>query len=448
MNRTFKKSILIMMAICLAHPALARQWTLRECIDYALQNNITLQKSSLTRRSAQEDILQSQAALLPSLSASTNQNVSYRPWPETGRATVQNGFVQQSVDKVFYNGSYGINSNWTVWNGNRNRNTIKLNKISAEQAQADSATTANNIQEQIAQLYVQILYSIDAINVNKKSLETSKQNEERGKAFVEVGKMSRADLAQLTSQRAQDEYNIIASESTLRNYKRQLKQLLQITNDEEFDIVVPTTTDEMVMQLIPTLQSVYEAALEQRPEIKRAKLGIESSNLNIKMAKAQRLPTIGVNASATTTTTSMSNNAWGTQLKNNFNLGAGVNVSIPIFDNRMAKTAINKALIQRENYMLDLKDKQTALYSTIENYWLQAVNNQEKFKAAKIATQSAETSYEMLSGKFEQKLINIVELMQGRDALLKAQQNELQSKYLTLLNIDMLHFYMTGELKE
>ena len=333
-------------------------------------------------------------------------------------------------------------------NGNRNRNTIKLNKISAEQAQADSATTANNIQEQIAQLYVQILYSIDAINVNKKSLETSKQNEERGKAFVEVGKMSRADLAQLTSQRAQDEYNIIASESTLRNYKRQLKQLLQITNDEEFDIVVPTTTDEMVLQLIPTLQSVYEAALEQRPEIKRAKLGIESSNLNIKMAKAQRLPTIGVNASATTTTTSMSNNAWGTQLKNNFNLGAGVNVSIPIFDNRMAKTAINKALIQRENYMLDLKDKQTALYSTIENYWLQAVNNQEKFKAAKIATQSAETSYEMLSGKFEQKLINIVELMQGRDALLKAQQNELQSKYLTLLNIDMLHFYMTGELKE
>lgn len=436
------------MAICLAHPALARQWTLRECIDYALQNNITLQKSSLTRRSAQEDILQSQAALLPSLSASTNQNVSYRPWPETGRATVQNGFVQQSVDKVFYNGSYGINSNWTVWNGNRNRNTIKLNKISAEQAQADSATTANNIQEQIAQLYVQILYSIDAINVNKKSLETSKQNEERGKAFVEVGKMSRADLAQLTSQRAQDEYNIIASESTLRNYKRQLKQLLQITNDEEFDIVVPTTTDEMVLQLIPTLQSVYEAALEQRPEIKRAKLGIESSNLNIKMAKAQRLPTVGVNASATTTTTSMSNNAWGTQLKNNFNLGAGVNISIPIFDNRMAKTAINKALIQRENYMLDLKDKQTALYSTIENYWLQAVNNQEKFKAAKIATQSAETSYEMLSGKFEQKLINIVELMQGRDALLKAQQNELQSKYLTLLNIDMLHFYMTGELKE
>lgn len=448
MNRIFKKGIVIILAVGMVYPVSARKWTLRECIDYALQNNITLQKSTLTKLSAQEDVLQSQSALLPSLSASTNQNVSYRPWPEKGRATVQNGFVEQSVDKVYYNGSYSLNSSWTVWNGNRNRNTIKQNKLTAEQAQVDSAITANSIQEQIAQLYVQILYSAEAINVNKKSLETSRQNEQRGQAFVEVGKMSRADLAQLTSQRAQDEYYIVEAESSLRNYKRQLKQLLQITDEEEFDVVVPTTTDEMALQLIPTLQSVYEAALEQRPEIKNAMLGIESSNLSIKMAKAQRLPTVGVSASATSTTSSMASNSWGAQLKNNFNLGGGVNVSIPIFDNRAAKSAINKALIQRERYMLDLKDKQTSLYSNIENFWLQAVNNQEKFKAAKIATQSAQTSYEMLSGKFEQKLINIVELMQGRDALLKAQQNELQSKYLAILNIDMLNFYKTGDLRE
>lgn len=448
MKTLFKKSLMLLIALLVVNTASARKWTLRECIDYALQNNITLQKSHLSKLSAKEDILQSQSALLPSLNATTGHNLSYQPWPETGRATVQNGYVEQSVDKVFYNGSYGVSSNWTVWNGNRNRNTIKLNEMSLEKAEIDSATTANNIQEQIAQLYVQILYSAEAINVSKKSLETSKTNEQRGQAFVEVGKMSRADLAQLTSQRAQDEYNIVEAESSLRNYKRQLKQLLQIVDEEEFDIVVPTTTDEMALQLVPTLQSVYEAALEQRPEIKNALLGIKTSELNIKMAKAQRLPTVGVSASAITNTTSMSHNAWGSQLKNNFNLGAGVNVSIPIFDNRSTKTAVNKAIIQREDYILDLKDKQTSLYSTIENYWLQAVSNQEKFKAAKIATASAETSYEMLSGKFEQKLINIVELMQGRDALLKAQQNELQSKYLTILNLDMLNFFKTGDLRE
>lgn len=447
MNSFSKTALLLLFSIISFSAAYARQWTLRECIDYALQNNITLQKSRVAKLSAQEDIMQSQAALLPSLSASTSHNVSYQPWPESGRASVQNGYVQQSIDKVYYNGSYGISSNWTVWNGNRNRNTIKLNEMAAQQAEIDSATTASNIQEQIAQLFVQILFSSEAINVHRQSLETSRKNEQRGQAFVEVGKMSRADLAQLTAQRAQDEYNIVESESNLRNYKRQLKQLLQIIDDEEFDVVVPTTTDEMALQLIPALQEVYGAALEQRPEIRNAKLGIETSELNIKMAKAQRLPTVGVSASAITNTTSMSNNAWGSQLKNNFNLGAGFNVSIPILDNRTTKTAVNKARLQKENYELDLRDKQTALYSTIENYWLQAVTNQEKFKAAKVATQSAQTSYDMLSGKFEQKLINIVELMQGRDALLQAQQNELQSKYLTILNIDMLRFYETGELR-
>lgn len=439
--------IVVIAVLAGTEDASARKWTLKECIDYALENNISIQRNRLTKLSAEEDILQSQAALLPSLSASTGHNLSYQPWPESGRAQVQNGYVQQSVDKVFYNGSYGVSSNWTVWNGGRLKGNIKLNELAAEQASLDSAVTANSIQEQIAQLYVQILYSTEAIAVNRQSLETSRKNEQRGQAFVSVGKMSRADLAQLTSQRAQDEYGIVEAESNLRNYKRQLKQLLQLIDDEEFDVEIPETTDAMALQEIPALGSVYATALENRPEIRNALLGIETSDLNIKMAKAQRLPTIGVSASAITNTTSMSDNAWGSQLKNNFNIGGGLNVSIPIFDNRSAKTAVNKAQIQKMNYELELKDKQTTLYSTLENYWLQAEINQEKFRAAKVATQSAETSYEMLSGKFDEGLINIVELMQGRDALLQAQQNELMAKYLAILNIDMLRFYQAGELK-
>ena len=338
----FKSGLLLFFLFGAITTATARQWTLRECIDYALQNNITLQKSRINKLSAQEDIMQSQAALLPSLSASTGQNLSYQPWPEAGRASVQNGYVEMNVDKVFYNGSYGVSSNWTLWNGNRNRNTVKLNELAAQQAELDSAITAQSIQEQIAQLYVQILYQAEAIAVSRQSLETSRKNEERGQAFVEVGKMSRADLAQLTSQRAQAEYQVVEAESSLRNYKRQLKQLLQIVDDEEFDVLIPATTDEMALQLVPALGEVYAEALRQRPEIQNAQLGIRTSELNIKMAKAQKLPTVGVSASAITNSSSMSNNAWGSQLKNNFNLGAGFNVSIPLFDNRASKTAVNK----------------------------------------------------------------------------------------------------------
>lgn len=122
-----------------------------------------------------EDVKQSQAALLPTLSASTSQNVSYNPWPETGSYMIAGDKVQTNVDKVYYNGTYSIMSNWTVWNGNRNRNQVKLNKVTATQAALDSATTANSIQEQITQLFVQILYCKDAIEVSKATLETSRK---------------------------------------------------------------------------------------------------------------------------------------------------------------------------------------------------------------------------------------------------------------------------------
>ncbi len=439
---------LVAAAIMMAAPiyANAKQWSLKECIDYALENNISLQKTRLQKESAIEDIKQSTSALLPSLNFSSSQNVTYRPWPESNRATVANGYVETSVDKVYYNGSYGLNANWTVWNGNRNYNQIKLNKITAQKAELDSAYTANSIQEQIAQLYVQILYSHEAVNVCKKTLEVSTLNENRGKEFVSVGKMSKSDLAQLTSQRAKDEYSVVEAEGNLRNFKRQLKQLLQITNDEEFDVTIPNTSDEMALQDIPAMNTVYASALNTRPEIKNAQIGIESSDLSIKMARAQRMPTIGLNASAMTNTTSMSDNEWGIQLKNNFDVAGGLTLSVPIFDNRQTKTAIRKAKIQKQEYQLDLLDKQTTLYSTIENYWTQANTNQSMYKAAKESTKSAQVSYDLLSEQFRLGLKNTVELMTGMSNLLNAQQNELQSKYLTILNISMLNFYKDGRL--
>ena len=428
-------------------PTDARIWSLQACIDFALHNNTNMQKMQLNVKNAHENIRESEAALLPSLSFNTSHNVSYTPWPEVGSYMVAGSRVQTSVDKTFYNGSYGVSANLMLWNGNRNRNQIKLNQYAEKQAMLDSATTANTLIEQITHLYVQILYSTEAIKVNQESLATSTKNEDRGQEMVNVGKMSKANLAQLTAQRAQDEYAVVQAESALKDYKRQLKQLLQLTNNEPFEIVIPQTTDDMALALIPQLNNVYQQAVAHRPEIKNAELGIESSNLSIKIAKAMRQPTISLNAGANANTTTMSHKAWGTQLKNNFGIGAGVSINIPLFDNRQTTTAINKARLQQLNYQIELKDKQTILYSTIESYWLQAYNNQNMFKAAQVTTQSAKTSYALLNEQFSLGLKNIVDLMTGKDNLLKAQQNELQSKYLAILNIKLLQFYQEGTLK-
>ncbi|TFH81268.1 TolC family protein [Segatella hominis] len=445
MNKRFGKVLIGAILATIPSGIYAKQWTLKECINYALENNISLQKTQIKKASANEDYLQSKAALLPSLSASSNQNVSYTPWVTSGISG--EGFTKSSVDKVYYNGSYSVMGNYVIWNGNKNRNQVKLNKLTYEAAALDSATQAQNLQEQIATLYIQICYSTEAIKVNQESYKSSLENENRGKEFVKNGKMSQADLAQLTAQRAQDEYNIVAAESNVKNYKRQLKELLQITNDEAFDIVIPSTTDSQALASIPALNSVYASALDNRPEIKSYQNMIDQSNLNIDIAKAGKMPTISANAGVSTSSTSMNKTGWGTQIKQNFNLGGGVSISIPIYDNRATKTAINKANLQKQSSMLDLKNEQTKLYSTIENYWLQANTNQSQFKSAKVSTESAKASFELLNEQFKLGLKNIVELRTGKDNLLKAQQNELQAKYLTILNLGMLNFYKNGKVE-
>ena len=444
MNGSLRNGMFALLIAAAPLATQAKQWSLKDCIDYALANNISLQKTQLTKASAQEDYLQSKAALLPSLNASTNQSVNYTPWVASGISS--DGFSRASIDKVYYNGTYSVAGNYTIWNGNKNKNQVKLNKLVAEAAELDSATQAVKLQEQIATLYVQILYSTEAIKVNQESYTSSLQNEERGKEMVKIGKMSQADLAQLTAQRAQDQFNIVQAESNVKNYKRQLKELLQITSDEAFDINVPNATDAMALDAIPALNGVYAAALENRPEFKTFQNQLAQNDLTIQIAKAGKLPTISANAGVSTSSTSMNNKAWGTQLKTNFNMGGGISVSVPLFDNRSTKTQVNKALIQRESIQLDLKNQQTQLYSTIENYWLQASTNQSQFKAAKVSSESAQTSYDLLSEQFKLGLKNIVELRTGKDNLLKAKQNELQAKYMTILNLNILKFYKDGHI--
>ena len=442
-----KKGLVVLSMLMLTLTISAqKKWTMQECIDYAMANNITLQKSKLQKQSATEDLKGSKAALLPTLNASTNQSVGYQPWKDSGVSTVTNGMVNTKVDKTYYNGSYAVNAQWTVWNGNRNTNTIKLNKITEDEAELQSKETANSIQERIAQLYTQILYLDENVKVNEQMLETAKKNEERGQEMVNVGKMSKADLAQLSAQRATDEYNIVETRSQLLNYKLQLKQLLEITDETEFDVAIPEITDTMVLKEVPTLQGVYEQALLNRPEIERSKLAIKSSDVNLSVAKAGWLPTVSMTGSFGTSTNSLSSNGWGKQMKTNFDAMAGVSVSVPIFDGRSTKTSVNKAKIQQLSAQLDLLNQQKTLYSTIQEYWLNAQTNQQKYKAACATVESEQQSFDLLQEQFRLGLKNIVELMTGKDNLLSAQQNQLQSKYQTIYNQQMLKFYETGEM--
>lgn len=441
----YKHYVIVAVFLCNLAPSRAQNapglWSLQDCISHAVEHNIQLQKSRLTETQAALDLSQKKAELFPSLSFSTSQNLSYRPLQESASNIVANGMANSSSNKLTENGSYGLNASWTVWDGGANRKNIQSQKLQHRIYSLDTQQTANSIQEQIAQLYVQILYSTEACKVNESLQKTAQDQHKRGKEMYAQGLISKADLAQLEAQESSSQYDVVSTRSQIANYKRQLKELLEIGHTQSFEIAPVDLKDEYALQPIPDETEVYETALRLRPEIQSSQLNVESANLNIDIAKAGYYPSISLTAGVGSSHYSGSSSKAGEQLKQNLNASAGITLSIPIFDNKKNKTNLQKAKLNKLDSELDLQNQQIQLSSTIEEFWINAHTNQQNFIAASAKVKSMEASYELLNEQFNNGLKNIVELLTGRDQLLSAQQEKLQSKYNTILHTQLLKFY-------
>lgn len=438
-----KTRLLALLLLCGGTAFAQQTWTLQDCLNYALEHNIQVQKNRISEERGEVSLWQDKGTLFPSLNFNTGHSVGYRPFTEV-MSVVQGDQVTSTRSNVTYQGSYGLNANVTLWNGGINYKNIKeqelQNRITALNTQQSELT----IQEQIAQLYVQIMYTKEAKKVNEQLLATAQSQYDRGEEMMKQGQMARADLIQLEAQLSSAHYSLVNSETQLSNYKRQLKALLELDLNTPFDVAGTIPTDEQVLALVPSAQEAYAKALEVRPEIKSAELSIEAADMQLDIAKRGFLPTIGASASLGSNHSTGSKNGWGEQMKTNLNMSAGLNVSVPIFDNRRNMSNVKTAKLQQLSSKLDLQDKKNALSSTIEQYWLNANNGQQNYLAAKARVKSQEASYELLNEQFHNGLKNTVDVLQGRDNVISAEQDMLQSKYMALLNIQLLKFY-TGE---
>ena len=418
-------------------------WTLQDCLDYALQHNIQVQKNRISEERGEVSLWQDKGALFPSLSFSTNHSVGYRPFTEVINV-VQGDQVTSTRSNVTYQGTYGLNANVTLWNGGINYKNIKQQELQNRITALTTEQSELTIQEQIAQLYVQIMYTKEAKKVNELLLSTAQSQYDRGVEMMTQGQMAKADVVQLEAQLSSAQYSVVNSETQLANYKRQLKALLELDLNTAFDVAGNIPTDEQVLALVPSAQEAYAKALEVRPEIKSAELSIDAADMQLDIAKRGFYPTIGASASLGSNHTSGNRNDWGEQMKTNLNMSAGLNVRVPIFDNRQNMSNVKTAKLQQLSSKLDLQDKKNALSSTIEQYWLNANSGQQNYIAAKSRVKSQEASYELLNEQFQNGLKNTVDVLQGRDNVISAEQDMLQSKYMALLNIQLLKFY-TGE---
>ena len=441
------------MAVCLAgtlwlsaqetdgnKASLPAQWDLQSCIDYALQQNITIRKTRLNAESAEVDVKTAKAALFPSLSANVSQRIVNRPHSENG--TIINGDnITSSQSKTSYNGSYGIDASWTLYNGNKRLNTLKQQRLNNRMAELNVEQSENNIEESITQTYLQILYAAEAVKINESTLQVSEAQYERGRLLFEAGSIAKSDLAQLEAQVSSDKYQLVTTQSTLQDYKLQLKQFLELDGEAEMNLYIPQLDDANVLSPLPQKSEVYSAAMALRPEIEAGRLNVEAADLDIKISRAGYIPTLNLSAGIGTSNTNGSDFTFGEQIKQNWNNSLGVTLSIPIFNNRQTKSAIQKAKIQKQSSELDLLDEQKTLYKTIENLWLEANNAQQRYAAATEKLKSTQVSYDLVQEQFNQGMKNTVELLTEKNNLLSAQQEMLQAKYMAILNRQLLRFY-------
>lgn len=403
-------------------------WTLGECLDYALENNIQLRQSRNDYLSGIEDTEEAKAALFPSLTASVTQGFTNYP-------------SSNATDRNSYTGTYGLNAGMTLYEGGKLRTAVKRQQVQNRIDALSVEESANDIRIAIVQAYMQCLYAAEAVTVNRSTADASKARRDRAEAMWQAGSISKVDFAQLESQYASDEYQVVVASASLDNYKLQLKQLLELDITEEMNLAAPAIQESEVLSALPAKAEIYATALDAMPEIKRGELAVESAELGIRQARAGFFPSVSLSAGIGTGHMSGGSFESGSQVWNRFNENVGLSVSIPIFSNRKNRTAVNKARIAVSNSLLERQSLEKELLREVESAYLDAVSAQSQYVAAREKQRYAQQSCDLTDEQFRVGMKNTVELITAQNELTAARQEVLQAKYMALLNIELLDIY-------
>jgi len=401
-------------------------WTLESCIEYAKENNISINSLRLSKNSAQQDLLQAKEAKYPNINGTVSQGL----------------FALNGSDGLHVNGaqsqSIGANSSMTLYHASYIRNNESSKNMLVQMADLSVQEAQNNITLSITQAYLNILMTEENIIALEEILKTTQTQLKQGDQFYKAGNISKLNYLQIQAQLAQDEYNLISAQNSLRTNIVNLKQILQLPTAYDFQIVKPDSI--AVDENLKSLADVQNLAQNQRPEVKYGELNIENSNTNLKMAQASILPTLSLTGNISTNY-SYNNGNYFNQLGNNFYLPVGLSLGIPIYNNRVYKTAVEKSKIEIEQANLDLLNTKTVLNQQIEQSYINLQNSLSQYESASKQMNLNKQSYDIVNAQMKIGSIDYVQLQQQRLTYIQSIQNYLQVKYSAVLNKQIYEFY-------
>lgn len=440
MNQTHKKLLILLGTVAVvfvarplyAQTELPERWTVRACIDYAHEHNIQVKQAEVSRQSGEADLLQAKADRVPSLSFSSSQGLSHQDKDMTD-GTATSAFQ--------YTGSYNLNSGLTLYGGGQVRNSIKLQEVNNLGLDWSIQGAKDNIEIAVAQAFVDILYAYESLVVLDSVVALSQQQLERTQAMRQAGMVAVSDVAQMESQLASDQYSQVQARQSLAINKLTLKQLLELDYDVPFEIEMPTIDEADILVAVPSFETIYPVAYRITAEVQNSEIDLEAAQVQEKISNAQRLPSLSLSMGVGTGSYSSTGTTFWRQFSSNLNESVGLSLSVPIFNNRQGRTAVEKAKLQTQNAALSLMSAQKDLVKELETLYQNVYTYQELYTSATAKLKATEESYRLVNEQFSAGLKNPVELLTEKNNYLDARTSQTQAKFQALLALKILHFY-------
>lgn len=417
----------------------SKKWSLEDCVNHALENNITIQQGENALLTNEQDIIAAKGNFLPGVSASAGHNVGI------GTQRIDIGNTQVIVDRTSNSTSFGVGANQTVFNGFRLTNLYKQSKLNLETSQLELNRIKDDISLNVVNAYLNVLFNKENLATAKAQYEFSDKQLKQVKSLVDAGVQPRANIYDTEATLSTDAQSVTIAENNVTLALLTLSQLLQVPF-EGFDVEVINVESPSEALLYTNVTPVLNFALENRNEIKIAEKNIENAQLNTEISKSGYLPSVslgyGFNSNAFFTNLTQNEAAFLDQLNNQKSHSFNLNVSIPIFSRFQNKTAVAKSRIQEENSKLSLEQAKLNLESNIQRAFTDAQAAFKAFEAAKKSLAAQNLSFENSQERFNIGSMTSFELDQARIRLINAEASLINAKYDFVFKTKVLDFYM------
>lgn len=439
-----KKYILsccIFMA-CLSLQA-QQKWSLRQCIDYAIENNIEIKQQALQVKSSEIDLNTSKNSRLPDLNGSLSYNFNFGQSIDPA--------TNSSVSMNMSGGRVSVSSSVPLFTGFKIPNQIKVDEFNLMASAEGLSKAKENLELQVTSLYLDVLFKKELLKTYKEQAQLTKTQVERTEMLEQAGKVPRSQVFDIRAQLAKDELNIVTALNDFDLSVLNLSQALNLETMSGFEVVEPdmenVVADNQSSILPPS--EIYQGAIAIKPHVKEAQYNLESSKKALKVAQADYYPTVSFSMGYGTSVQRLynaHNPSFRDQVKNYGSEYLGFTVNIPIFNRFRVRNQVRSARLNIENRELALDNVKLALFKEIQQAYQSAVSSRSKFASTEKAYTAAEESYRYAEERYQVGKSTVFELNEAQTKLLTSKSEQIQAKYDFLFRAKILDFYNGKEI--